>query len=80
MKEMPHSRFLMQNDRFDFEELIHASTLPFFATDVTLRESGSIKDRRIAPISDESVHVSYYLVCKKKDRSRFKNLLLSRMD
>lgn len=31
VKEMPHSRFHMQNDRIDFEELIHASTLPFFA-------------------------------------------------
>ena len=36
---MPHSRFLVQTERYDFNELTRSSILPYFATDITLRFS-----------------------------------------
>ncbi|MCC8102439.1 MAG: LysR family transcriptional regulator [Clostridiales bacterium] len=78
-REMPASRFLMQNERYDFNELIRSSVLPYFSTDVTQSGSPLPADRIRIPVRDACAHVIYYLVGKKKDRSRFKNLLLSRM-
>lgn len=78
--QMPDSRFLMQSKRYDFNELINSSILPSFATDTTQMSSPAPSDRNLVSITDDCAHVTYYLVCKKKDRSKFKNLLLSKMN
>ncbi|MCC8150733.1 MAG: LysR family transcriptional regulator [Lachnospiraceae bacterium] len=78
--QMPDSRFLMQNERYDFTELINSSILPSFATDTTQISAPAPADRNLVPITDECAHVTYYIVCKKKDRSKFKNLLRSKMN
>lgn len=71
---MPHSRFLVQTQRYDFNELIRSSILPFFATDVTLRSS-DIPEKRVAvPISDEDASVTYYAVCLNDKSKRFQDL------
>lgn len=63
--KMPDSRFLLQSERYTFEELIENSVLPCFVTDITL-EGVSGGDSRVAvPISDREVNVTYYLTCKK---------------
>lgn len=72
---MPHSRFLVQTQRYDFDELTHSSILPYFATDVTLRFS-SVPDNRIAiPIKDEAATVTYYAVYPRHKSDYFKKLL-----
>ncbi|MCD8116610.1 MAG: LysR family transcriptional regulator [Oscillospiraceae bacterium] len=78
-REMPASRFLMQSEAYDFSELIRTSSLPYFSTDIAQISAPLPAGRRLIPISDACAHVTYYLICKKKDRSKFKNLLLSRM-
>ncbi|MGI6205320.1 MAG: LysR family transcriptional regulator [Anaerovoracaceae bacterium] len=69
-RKMPDSRFLVQNERYSFTELIENSVLPCFTTDLALREySGKITENRTCiPITDEEVNVSYYLVCRWEDR------------
>lgn len=72
---MPHSRFLIQTERFDFNELTRSSILPYFATDTTLHYN-DIPDERVAvALSDKEVSVTYYAVCLASKREQLKNLL-----
>ncbi|MGI6177829.1 MAG: LysR family transcriptional regulator [Eubacterium sp.] len=73
--KMPHSRFLVQNDRSAFSELIANSVLPCFATDIAAHGTEqSEKDRVRIKITDPEVNVTYYLVCKNEDQPRFRAL------
>lgn len=74
---MPHSRFLVQTQRYDFNELTRSSILPFFATDVTLRFSGIPEDRVAIAIKDKAAAAAYYIVYLHSELSRFKGLNLS---
>lgn len=71
---MPHSRFLIQTQRYDFDELTRSSILPFFATDATISFSAIPKDRIAIPVKDEEAFVTYYAVCLQNNLSRFKDL------
>lgn len=71
--KMPDSRFLVQNERYTFRELVENSLLPCFVTDITLDERTSGNPGRVAiPIEDPEVNVTYYLTCKKSRRGEFK--------
>ncbi|MGI5990402.1 MAG: LysR family transcriptional regulator [Lachnospiraceae bacterium] len=70
-KKMPKSRFLVQSERYSFEELVENSILPSFATDLSMETSESVRQdshRTAIPITDPEVNVSYYLTCKNKRR------------
>ena len=58
---MPSSKFLVQTDEFAFHELMNASSLPFFVTDLSGTHYNEELDRIAIPITDESANVSYYL-------------------
>lgn len=73
-QEMPSAHFLLQEERFAFTELVRASALPAFTSDLALKSSGNPDNRVIIPILDESAHVVYYCSClsgKKKKLSAF---------
>lgn len=72
-KKMPDSRFLVQDERYSFRELIVNSILPCFTTDLAIDTRFS-PDRRTVPISDPEVNVTYYLVCRKSDRRIYRRL------
>lgn len=72
---MPHSRFLIQTQRYDFNELTRSSILPFFATDVTLRFSDIPDDRVAIAINDKDASVRYYAICLNSKIKYFKDLL-----
>lgn len=75
MNEMPDSRFLTQSDRFSFNELIQASSLPSFVTDLSEKYNQTPAAGRIyIPISDKSATVNYYLVCSHERANEFKAL------
>lgn len=61
---MPHSRFLLQEQRDDFFELEKASSLPSFITDRVLSEE-PLKNRTAVPIVDQSAQIEYSLVMTK---------------
>lgn len=71
---MPHSRFLVQTQRYDFNELTRSSILPFFATDVTLRFSDIPADRIAVPVKDKAAVVTYYAICLHCNLARFDDL------
>lgn len=75
LRKMPHSRFLVQNDRYTFNELVSASVLPSFSTDLGKEYLGENADRVDIPITDDEAKVTYYLVCLKKNKKQFERLM-----
>lgn len=81
-ENMPDSSFLIQNDQNALGELIEASNLPNFATDITIRAyenmqipSRDLSDRVLIPISDESATMDFYIVANKDLPGRYKSIL-----
>lgn len=70
-KMMPDSRFLTQSNRFDFNELVQASTLASFTSNLAEKYSQVTSGRINVPISDEEATVTYYLVCKSENKREF---------
>lgn len=63
-EKMPHSRFILQDDRTVFVELADSSDVPVFSSDVThdvVRPSGRIR----IPISDPEAHATFYLLARR---------------
>lgn len=73
---MPHSRFLVQTQRYDFNELIRSSILPYFATDITMRSSDISNDRVAVPIRDKEATVTYYAVCLRSKAEQFRGVFV----
>lgn len=69
--KMPDSRFLTQNDRFSFNELVQASSLPSFTSDLAEKYSDVPHNRVNIPVSDDEATVTYYLVCKSEKKKLF---------
>ena len=73
-EEMPDSRFLTQSDRFSFNELVQASTLASFTSDLAEKYLKVETDRVYVPVSDPSGSVTYYLFCRKAQKREFSAL------
>ena len=73
-EKMPDSRFLTQSDRFSFNELVQASTLASFTSDLAEKYLKVEIDRVYVPVSDPSGSVTYYLVCRKAQKREFSAL------
>ena len=61
-EKMPDSRFLTQSDRYSFQELVQASSLPCFVTDASENHRVTLANRISIPISDPEATVTYYLI------------------
>lgn len=64
-REMPASRFLVQEDDDEFQELMRNSTLPVFITNLVKYSEEDMNGRVSVPIIDASANVTYYLVSSK---------------
>ena len=73
-EKMPDSHFLIQYDRFSFNELVQSSTLPSFITDLSEKYIETASSRVTVPISDEEAFVTYYLVCRNDTKKEFSAL------
>lgn len=69
--KMPDSRFLTQSDRFSFNELVQASSLPAFTSDLANKYTEAAANRISIPICDAESTVTYYLVCKSARKKEF---------
>ena len=67
-EKMPASKFLVQANEDDFQELVKASTLPCFTTDYILKRETPYPDRVYVPVTDPEVNVTFYLLSRKTDR------------
>lgn len=68
-QKMPASRFLVQQDEFEFTELVKNSSLPFFTTQATNLSRYDLSNRVILPLSDSEAEANYYVVESKKNTS-----------
>ena len=64
-REMPASRFLVQENDDEFRELTRNSTLPIFITNLAKYSDDDMNGRVSVPISDSTANVTYYLVSGK---------------
>lgn len=67
-RKMPASRFLVQSNEFEMEELIRNSSLPCFATNLSIGRGEAVKERITVPISDPKAKVVYCLIYQEKKR------------
>lgn len=70
-EKMPSTYFLLQNEQFTFTELVKASALPAFTSNLALKKAGTPDNRVIVPILDEEAHATYYCSCKIENQKRF---------
>ncbi len=64
--QMPASRFLVQTDQFEYEELVRESSLPCFTTNLVEDSRSLLADRIKIPVADLEANVTYYLTCHSK--------------
>ena len=64
-EKMQHIRFIVQSDRTAFNELISASQLPCFSTNLTRRFVPTLEGRVAIPILDPEAEIQFYLCTKK---------------
>lgn len=68
-QQMPASRFLIQTDEFEFNELVRTSTLLHFVTNLALPQNRVQADRISIPITSPEATVTYHLICKDSKKS-----------
>lgn len=73
--ETPDSRFLIQNEGDALEELVLASALPAFTTDIVHFDDPRHANRISIPILDPDANVTYYCICKQKEKKRLASFL-----
>jgi DNA-binding transcriptional LysR family regulator len=75
-KNLPNSHFISQKERNDLVELIRSSTLPCFATNLSMkRQPFYTSNRVVIAIEDKDAHASFYVTYRKEDRHLLKPLL-----
>ena len=74
VQKVPDTRFLEQED-MAFNELVRASALPSFTTDVALRRGGNAPNRVNIPILDEEAGVTYYCLYSRSDTNNLSSAL-----
>lgn len=72
-KNLPKSRFFPQ-EMDNLHEIISASSIPSFSTNVSLETKNDI-DRISILILDQDASVTFYLVYKKQNKQKIKNFL-----
>lgn len=64
--KMPASRFLIQTDEFEFEELVRTSTLLCFSSNKATDLDQTLKGRKLILLTDPEVNVTYHLISPTK--------------
>lgn len=70
----PHPHYLVQNDLEALLELIQASEMPTFSSDLVSHRFQGLSERSNIPLSDEGTLVSFYLCAMAERRELFKLL------
>lgn len=75
MKKTPKTKYLLQEERLTFNEIVKASTLPSYTSNLSIKREGKMSDRIILPIDEEDAHVQYYVVMLKENKKKYKDLI-----
>jgi len=70
-REMPNSRFILQDDMSALREVTRSSSLPAFVTDLSMRLPGHDNKRVNIPISDQSATMSFWCCCMKINEKKY---------
>lgn len=74
--QMPSSKFLIQTDEFEYEELIKESSLPCFTTNLVSDCKNLFVDRVVIPVVNPEANVTYCLVCHSHNKT-YSNIVKS---
>lgn len=74
-RTMPNTKFLIQQDRSIFYDLIELSALPSFTSDFMMNLEGKPKNRKIIPIKEDDAHATFYCWYLKDNEKKLKSLL-----
>ena len=75
MKKTPKTKYLLQEERLTFNEIVKASTLPSYTSNLSIKREGKMSDRVILPINEEEAHVTYYVLMLKENKKKYKELI-----
>lgn len=75
VKKTPHTRYLLQEERQTFNEIVKTSSLPSYTTNLAIKKEGPHTNRIVIPIDEPEAHVTYYAVFLKKNQFRYKDLI-----
>lgn len=68
--KMPSAHLFLQDDDYVFRELVNASALPCFTSDIMIKRYGKPSNRIIIPILDDEAHVCYFLSCLSGEKEK----------
>lgn len=68
--KMPSAHFFLQDDDYVFRELVNASALPSFTSEIMMKKYGKPFNRIIIPILDGEAHVCYFLSCLSNEKTK----------
>ena len=74
LKHMPHTHFIIENNRHDFLKLLDHSDFVCFTTDLAMEEVGILKNRVIKEISNQEALVPFYICCLAKNNKKYQSL------
>ena len=75
IQKTPKTKYLLQEERLTFNEIVKASTLPSYTSNLSIKREGKMSDRVILPINEEEAHVTYYIVMLKENKKKYKDLI-----
>lgn len=56
IKKTPNTKYLLQEERLTFNEIVKASTLPSYTSNLSIKREGKIQNRVILPIDEDEAH------------------------
>ena len=65
----------MQTEQEDYQELVQATALPSFVSDLAMRWAGKPKNRVVIPVLDPEATVVYHFLCRKEDKKKLSALI-----
>lgn len=72
--KLPLENLLVQNTFEAFSELVHATDLPFFNSDLFIARGYTAPGRVDIPISDPEACATYYLTCLNSEQKAYRSL------
>lgn len=65
---LPHTRFIVQSGYDDFTDLVRQSSLPSFATDLSVGSAVLPQGRVTIPVEDEGAVQTFYVLARESDK------------
>lgn len=75
MEKMPDSRFIVQDEYDALGELVQASALPAFSTNLVRSEDCRHLNRAFVPVLDPEANVNYYCIFQKQSKNSFSSFI-----